>query len=77
MADSAEQRQPVGRPGYRPRGGSGAGAARRLRPILDAGTLPGTPSTVVDLSRYGKDGTWQVLREGAVDTRTLARHLDQ
>lgn len=45
--------------------------------ILDAGALPGTPSTVVDLSRYGDDGSWRVLREGAVDTRTLARLLDQ
>jgi L-threonylcarbamoyladenylate synthase len=43
--------------------------------ILDAGPLPGTPSTVVDLSGYAADGTWRVLRQGAVDDRTLARLL--
>lgn len=44
--------------------------------ILDAGPLPGTASTVVDLSGYAADGSWQVLRSGAVDDRTLARLLD-
>ncbi len=34
--------------------------------VLDAGELPGTPSTVVDLTRYERDGEWRVLREGAV-----------
>jgi L-threonylcarbamoyladenylate synthase len=34
--------------------------------VLDAGALPGTPSTVVDLSSYEADGDWTVLREGAV-----------
>jgi L-threonylcarbamoyladenylate synthase len=32
---------------------------------LDGGELPGTPSTVVDLSDYAR-GEWTVLREGAV-----------
>ncbi|MBO9533354.1 MAG: Sua5/YciO/YrdC/YwlC family protein [Solirubrobacteraceae bacterium] len=44
--------------------------------ILDAGDLPGTASTVVDLSGYAADGSWRVLREGAVDQRALARLLD-
>ena len=44
--------------------------------ILDAGPLPGTASTVVDLSGYAADGSWRVLRSGAVDDRTLARLLD-
>ena len=44
--------------------------------ILDAGPLPGTASTVVDLSGYAADGSWRVLREGAVDRRTLGRLLD-
>lgn len=43
--------------------------------ILDAGPLPGTASTVVDLSRYAADGTWEILRLGAVDERTLTRKL--
>ena len=34
--------------------------------VLDAGELPGTPSTVVDLAAYEADGTWELLREGAV-----------
>jgi L-threonylcarbamoyladenylate synthase len=33
--------------------------------VLDGGELPGTPSTVVDLSDYAR-GEWAVLREGAV-----------
>jgi L-threonylcarbamoyladenylate synthase len=34
--------------------------------ILDAGELPGTPSTVVDLTAYEGDGSFAVLRDGAV-----------
>ena len=40
--------------------------------VLDGGELPGTPSTVVDLSRYEEDGEWSVLREGAVPCGELA-----
>jgi tRNA A37 threonylcarbamoyladenosine synthetase subunit TsaC/SUA5/YrdC len=35
---------------------------------LDAGVLPGTPSTVVDLSSYEESGTFEVLREGALSS---------
>jgi L-threonylcarbamoyladenylate synthase len=38
---------------------------------VDAGELPGTPSTVVDLSSYEQSGAWSVLREGAVSTGEL------
>ena len=34
--------------------------------ILDAGELPGTPSTVIDLTGYHKNGRFQIVREGAV-----------
>ncbi len=34
--------------------------------VLDAGELPGTPSTVVDLTAFEGDGSFEVLREGAV-----------
>jgi L-threonylcarbamoyladenylate synthase len=34
--------------------------------VLDGGDLPGTPSTVVDLRAYEADGTWSVVRKGAV-----------
>ncbi len=43
--------------------------------ILDAGELPGTPSTVVDLSAYEETGGWSVLRDGAVTRAAIARHL--
>jgi L-threonylcarbamoyladenylate synthase len=41
--------------------------------VLDAGELPGTPSTVVDLSLYEESGDWSVLREGAVPLEALIR----
>ena len=34
--------------------------------ILDAGELPGTPSTVVDLTAYEGTGAFAIAREGAV-----------
>jgi L-threonylcarbamoyladenylate synthase len=43
--------------------------------VLDAGPLPGTPSTVIDLRGYERTGDWSVLREGAVATAAVARAL--
>jgi len=43
--------------------------------VLDAGPLPGTPSTVIDLQRYEDTGQWSVLREGAVPAEEVARAL--
>jgi L-threonylcarbamoyladenylate synthase len=43
--------------------------------LLDAGELPGTASTVVDLRAYEHDGTWSIVREGAVATDRLAQAL--
>ena len=40
--------------------------------VIDAGELPGTPSTVVDLRRFEADGTWSVVRAGAVPESTIA-----
>jgi L-threonylcarbamoyladenylate synthase len=34
--------------------------------VLDGGELPGTPSTVVDLTGYDRDGSFAIVREGAV-----------
>jgi L-threonylcarbamoyladenylate synthase len=56
---------------------SGAEDVRRLEDVdptvrdgvdllLDGGELPGTPSTVVDLTGYDHDGSFAVVREGAV-----------
>jgi L-threonylcarbamoyladenylate synthase len=43
--------------------------------VVDGGTLPGTPSTVVDLRAYGSHGTWSVVREGAVTSDDVAAAL--
>src|SRR5438132_1029776 len=56
---------------------SGGADARRLEDVdaavragvdveLDGGELPGSPSTVVDLTGYGASGEFRILREGAV-----------
>ncbi|MDX6670083.1 MAG: L-threonylcarbamoyladenylate synthase [Solirubrobacteraceae bacterium] len=43
--------------------------------VLDAGPLPGTPSTVVDLRDYADTGEWRVLRAGAMGADALAQAL--
>jgi L-threonylcarbamoyladenylate synthase len=43
--------------------------------ILDGGELPGTASTVVDLSDYEDDGRFRIAREGAVPSAEIARAL--
>jgi L-threonylcarbamoyladenylate synthase len=43
--------------------------------VLDGGELPGTPSTVVDLRGFERDGRWSVLREGAVERHALQAAL--
>ncbi|HEX8857454.1 MAG TPA: L-threonylcarbamoyladenylate synthase [Thermoleophilaceae bacterium] len=56
---------------------SGGPDARRLADVderiragvdieLDGGELPGTPSTVIDLSTYEAEGSFDVLREGVL-----------
>jgi L-threonylcarbamoyladenylate synthase len=65
---------------------SGGADARRLADIepriraavdlqLDAGELPGTPSTVIDLSAYEDDASYAVLREGAIPAAQLRELL--
>jgi len=43
--------------------------------VIDGGELPGTPSTVVDLSRYEEMDEWTVLREGALPRAVLENAL--
>ena len=43
--------------------------------VLDAGPLPGTPSTVIDLRDYERDGRWRIVREGAVPAGAVASAL--
>jgi L-threonylcarbamoyladenylate synthase len=43
--------------------------------VIDGAELPGTPSTVVDLRRYEADGSWSVVRLGAVAEAQLTAAL--
>jgi L-threonylcarbamoyladenylate synthase len=43
--------------------------------VLDGGELPGTPSTVVDLTRYEDEGRWEALRVGAIQPGELTELL--
>jgi L-threonylcarbamoyladenylate synthase len=43
--------------------------------VVDGGHLPGTPSTVVDLRHFELDGSWKVLRNGAVAPAQVATVL--
>jgi L-threonylcarbamoyladenylate synthase len=84
LAAAAAALQRVRRPVLQSSANAAGGAdARRLEDvpeairhgadlIVDGGELPGTPSTVVDLRRYETDGTWTVVRAGALDAEALA-----
>jgi tRNA threonylcarbamoyl adenosine modification protein (Sua5/YciO/YrdC/YwlC family) len=43
--------------------------------VIDAGPLPGTPSTVVDVREYDETGEWTVIREGAVPSARIGAAL--
>lgn len=43
--------------------------------ILDGGVLPGTPSTVVDLTTYHDDGRFEIHRAGAVSAQDIRNAL--
>jgi L-threonylcarbamoyladenylate synthase len=66
---------------------SGAAAPSRLEDVdprisagidlaVDGGEVGGAPSTVVDLTRLDADGSWRVLREGAVPEAELCAVLE-
>jgi L-threonylcarbamoyladenylate synthase len=42
---------------------------------IDGGELPGLPSTVIDISGIEEDGSWRVLRDGALSPGDLASRL--
>ena len=44
---------------------------REVEMILDAGQLPGTASSVVDLRNFERDASFEVLRPGAVSAREI------
>jgi L-threonylcarbamoyladenylate synthase len=67
---------------------SGAEAARSLDEVdaeirascdllLDAGPVPGAPSTLVDLTAYEQSGRWRVLRSGAVSEDEVREMLQR
>lgn len=43
--------------------------------VLDGGELPGRASTVIDLRGYAADGSWHLLREGALSRAEVAGML--
>jgi L-threonylcarbamoyladenylate synthase len=43
--------------------------------VLDAGELPGTPSTIVDLGAFEATGDWRILRQGACTREFIERAL--
>jgi L-threonylcarbamoyladenylate synthase len=43
--------------------------------VIDAGDLPGTPSTVVDLRAYEDSGSWSIVRLGALGADELSALL--
>ena len=65
---------------------TGAPDSRRLRDVpvelrggadcvLDGGELPGTASTVIDLSDYEQSGRWRIVREGPLDKGAITQRL--
>lgn len=52
-----------------------AGLRNGVDLTIDGGDLPGTASTVVDLSDYEEGRSWRILREGPVGADSLARVL--
>ncbi len=43
--------------------------------VLDGGELPGTASTVIDLTDYEQTGAWRIVREGALGRGDVERKL--
>jgi L-threonylcarbamoyladenylate synthase len=83
LAPLAAARWPVLQSSANP---SGAADARRLEDVderiragvdlqLDGGPLPGTPSTVVDLTRWERDGRYEIVRQGALSAGDVAARL--
>jgi L-threonylcarbamoyladenylate synthase len=83
LAPLRGMRWPVLQSSANPSGGADASRLEDVDPRireavdleLDAGELPGTPSTVVDLTRYEAEGAYEVLREGAVPAGELGELL--
>jgi L-threonylcarbamoyladenylate synthase len=44
--------------------------------VIDGGELGGTPSTVIDLRAYEREGAWTIVRLGAVSEAEVTAALD-
>jgi L-threonylcarbamoyladenylate synthase len=66
---------PTGAPDPRTLGAVAAAIRDGADLVLDGGSLPGVPSTVLDLRDYERTGGWSVLREGAAGRDALAAVL--
>jgi L-threonylcarbamoyladenylate synthase len=83
LAPLAAVRRPVLQSSANPSGGADirrpADADEGIRAgvdlILDGGELPGAPSTVLDLTAYEEEGSWSVVREGAVPAAAVREAL--
>jgi L-threonylcarbamoyladenylate synthase len=79
LAPLREVAWPVLQSSANPSGGPDAATLAAIDPsiragvdmVLDGGELPGTPSTVVGLAGYEEDGSFEVLREGALASSAL------
>jgi L-threonylcarbamoyladenylate synthase len=83
LAPLAAARWPVLQSSANPSGGTDA---RRMEDVdpriragvdlqLDGGELPGTPSTVIDLTRWESEGVYEIIRQGAVSDGDVAARL--
>jgi L-threonylcarbamoyladenylate synthase len=52
-----------------------AGILKGVDIVLDGGERSGTPSTVVDLTRFERAGEWSLLREAALSRDDVANRL--
>jgi L-threonylcarbamoyladenylate synthase len=83
LAPLAAARWPVLQSSANPSGGADA---RRLEEVdqriragvdlqLDGGPLPGTPSTVIDLTRWEREARYEIVRQGALSAGDVAARL--
>lgn len=83
LAPLAAARWPVLQSSANPSGGPDA---RRLEDVdpriraevdlqLDGGELPGTPSTVIDLTAWESSGAYEIVRQGAMSAGDVAARL--
>ncbi len=83
LAPLAVTRRPVLQSSANPSGGPDArrlsdvdeGIRREVDVQLDGGELPGTASTVVDLTRYEAGAEYRIVREGAVSAAAVGSLL--